>query len=76
MTLPRTVMDYVVAFSAARTIQMEHEGPASIFFNRVSFNMGNDFNAGKGVFTCQVPGAYLFAVSAGANITGGRSSCR
>ena len=76
MTIPRTVGEYVVAFSASRTIAPGNPGPASVSFNEVSFNIGDDFNPTTGTFLCRIPGVYLFTVSAGANVTGGRSSCR
>ncbi len=76
MTIPRTVGEYVVAFSASRTVPPDDTGPASVSFNQVHFNIGDDFDPNEGSFLCRIPGVYLFSVSAGANVTGGRSSCR
>ena len=76
MTIPRTLGEYVVAFSASRTTPPGDRGPFPVAFNEVDLNIGDDFNPTTGTFLCRIPGVYLFTVSAGANKTGGRSSCR
>ncbi|XP_022082647.1 uncharacterized protein LOC110974963 [Acanthaster planci] len=53
----------VVAFSASLGIRFEGDQGDNIVFNEVETNVGDDYDAQTGVFTCSVSGVYFFTVS-------------
>ena len=51
----------VSAFSAVRTTRFTtSSGGQALPFETVYTNVGDDFNAGTGRFTCEIPGIYMF----------------
>ena len=51
----------VVAFSAVRTTSFTtSSGGQALPFETVYTNVGDDFNAATGRFTCEIPGIYMF----------------
>lgn len=56
------------AFSAVRSSSFTPSSAGQALpFEQVHTNAGDDFDAGTGQFTCEVPGIYLFAYSASTN---------
>ena len=53
----------VSAFSAVRTTSFTASSPPALPFDQVHTNIGEDFVATTGRFTCEIPGVYLFTYS-------------
>ncbi|XP_072048232.1 uncharacterized protein [Amphiura filiformis] len=51
------------AFSAVRSTSIAPSAGQALPFQQVHTNVGNDFVAGLGRFTCEIPGIYLFTYS-------------
>ncbi|XP_038047571.1 C1q-related factor-like [Patiria miniata] len=63
----------VVAFSAFKTAHFQGNDGDVIIFEDVATNLGDGYDSQSGVFTCAVPGLYLFSANLLSLVTGPQS---